>query len=337
MLGFGKKSAFEKQYGVAPSSLTKLGEGNYGEVYLFVEGEDKSAIKVVKKNKLSSKDEKDNLKREIQVLEHLSATTVRHPHIVNFFEVLEDKKAFYMKLELVEGGELFDRIVQKSSYSEKETCQVIKNVAEALHFCHEQGIVHRDLKPENLLLVSRESDTHVKLADFGFAAFCAEKPLNDGCGTLIYVAPEVLAAREYRTEPDLWSLGVILYVLITGYPPFFSNDQQELSRQIMKGKTKFRSSDWKHVSPEAKELLKVLMTRNQQRRASAEDVLNHQWVVGIDDCSDEASAQMVEELRKFKAQMLFAKAVNGVMAVNQMRDILGGEEIEENEFEEGDE
>merc|ERR1712071_420659 len=168
------------------------------------------------------------------------------------------------------GGELFDRIVQKAFYNEKEARDVCKILLEALAYCHSKKVAHRDLKPENLLLVSVDDDHELKLADFGFAKKCPkEKCLHTQCGTPGYVAPEILSGVAYDTQADIWSLGVIVYILLGGYPPFIEQNQRELFRKIRKGQYEFHEEYWGQVSDDAKNLIRQLLTVQPSKRYDA--------------------------------------------------------------------
>uniref|UniRef100_A0A7S3PFJ7 non-specific serine/threonine protein kinase n=1 Tax=Aplanochytrium stocchinoi TaxID=215587 RepID=A0A7S3PFJ7_9STRA len=306
---------FSQKYQYDPKE--KLGEGQFAKVYKAYGKDDglEYAVKVVDKRSLSNLD-REGLKLEIQVLEE-----VDHPNIVKLHETFEMKGKIILVLELVKGGELFDRIVAKESYSERDAASVIQKVAAALKYCHERKIVHRDLKPENLLLVSETDDTSVKLADFGFAAFCHDE-LDDGCGTLVYVAPEILRGRKYRTSPDMWSLGVITYILLCGYPPFFDTDQEALSKKIIKGKYKFRQEDWQNISEDAKDFIRGLLKRDPEARMTAEDVLEHPWISNLAAVPDLPLSTMQKELREFLAKERMRKALGAVIAINRLRNTL---------------
>ena len=159
--------------------------------------------------------------------------SLKHPHIVELREVFDTKKTFYMVMELMSGGELFERIVSKSKYSEREASDVARKIASALKFCHDQNVVHRDLKPENLLYTDTTEAAEIKIADFGFAKLiAADKVMATACGTPGYVAPEVLNNEPYTSKVDMWSLGVIIYILLCGFPPFYDENNAALFKQV---------------------------------------------------------------------------------------------------------
>ena len=158
--------------------------------------------------------------------------SVDHPNIVKLYDFFDEKRYYYMAIELMEGGELFERIVKKTFYNEKEARDLIRILLDALAYLHHRHIVHRDLKPENLLLKSPYNDFDIKLADFGFAKKVNGKSLDTQCGTPGYVAPEILKGAKYGTEVDMWSCGVIVYILLGGYPPFHDDNHAILYRKI---------------------------------------------------------------------------------------------------------
>lgn len=317
--GKNAKKEFEGKYKLGK----KLGAGQFADVYLGELKSDPSksfAIKVIAKSKLTTQEDVDGLEMEIQILKQ-----VDFAGIIKLYDVFEFPNEWYLVTELAEGGELFERIVEKTkngAYSEKEAALIVMQIAESLKYCHDRNIVHRDLKPENLLLDDPSDTANVKLADFGFAAYC-EKPLNDGCGTLVYVAPEILRGDNYTTSPDMWSLGVITYILLCGYPPFFDLRQEELSRKIVRGRYKFRPEDWDPISNEAKDFIRGLLKRHPENRMNANDVLNHPWIVNYASLSN-TGLDINTNLREFKAKMLMKRALMALRAFKGLRDALKG-------------
>ena len=199
----------------------QLGKGGYAIVYECIDKttNHKYAVKEIIRSGMK-KDDEDALRLEIDILGSLN-----HKNIVRQFEYFEEKDKFYVVLELIEGGELFDRIVKKTSYNEEEARQLVVILFNAMKYLHDNRIAHRDLKPENLLLASLENDSDVKLADFGFAKRANGFSLTTQCGSPGYVAPEILTGVKYGVASDIWSLGVITYILLGGYPPFADDDQ----------------------------------------------------------------------------------------------------------------
>jgi calcium/calmodulin-dependent protein kinase I len=276
------------------------------------------AIKVVTKAKLTPEDEQA-LKDEIDVLHELE-----HPNIIRLFDVFDEKQYYYLVTEKMMGGELFDRIVQKSYYNEKEARDVCRILFKALGYCHQHKIAHRDLKPENLLLLSADDDSNIKIADFGFAKKClTPNSLNTQCGTPGYVAPEILEGTPYDTKADMWSLGVIVYILLGGYPPFIEQNQRELFRKIRNGQYKFHDEYWSQVSNEAKELIRSLLTVKPVDRKSADEILKtDKWITAGDDklAAQDLGANL-EKFKKFNAKRKFKAAVNTVMATQKLTSL----------------
>jgi calcium/calmodulin-dependent protein kinase I len=204
---------------------------------------------------------------------------VHHENIVQLREVFDCQKTFYMVMEEMSGGELFDRIVEKEKYSEKEASAVVKKLACALQYCHDMGIAHRDLKPENLLYQSPEDTAQIKIADFGLAKLVKGNSLmQTACGTPGYVAPEILEGKPYGAEVDLWSLGVIAYILLCGFPPFYDENNAALFASIKSGIFDFPSPYWDCVSASAKDLISRLLVVDSKKRFTAVQVLDHAWI-----------------------------------------------------------
>ena len=260
------------------------------------------------KSKLTKEDE-IALKDEIQVLREL-----QHQHIIRLFDVFEEKAFWYLVTEKMMGGELFDRIVSKSFYNEKEARDVCKILFEAIGYMHKHQVAHRDLKPENLLLRSEDNDSEIKIADFGFAKkVLTPNSLTTQCGTPGYVAPEILEGVAYDTKSDMWSLGVIVYILLGGYPPFIEQNQRELFRKIRKGQYEFHDEYWGSVSADAKDMISSLLTVQPSKRLSADDALKHKWMTADDKVlAEQDLGTNLSELRKFNAKRKFKAAVNAV-------------------------
>lgn len=254
-------------------------------------------------------------------------TELRHPHIICLYETFEEPKYYYLVTEEMHGGELFDRVVAKSYYNEKEARDTVKILLEALKYCHSKKVAHRDLKPENLLLQSATNDTDLKLADFGFAKRCTggEECLTTQCGTPGYVAPEILEGVPYGTKSDMWSIGVIVYILLGGYPPFIEQDQKTLFRKIRKGQYEFHEEYWGSVSKDAKALISSMLTVNPQKRVNAVQALNNKWITGSDaSLEGKDLGKNLEEFKKFNAKRKFKAAVKGVVAANTLKAFIGG-------------
>ncbi len=265
-----------------------------------------------------SRDDEAALQVEVAILER-----VDHPNIVRMRQVFDCPKTFYMVMELMTGGELFDRIVEKEKYSEEEARRVMEKLAEALVYCHSQGIVHRDLKPENLLYESEDDDANIKIADFGLAKLVSEADMMaTACGTPGYVAPEILCGTPYDEKCDMWSLGVILYILLCGFPPFYDENNAELFSQIKSGNYDYPSPYWDDVSAGAKSLIDGLLVVDPSARLSAAEVLQHPWVVN--KASETNLSNAAEGIKKIQVRKRFRQAVLRVVAANTFKRMISG-------------
>jgi len=204
---------------------------------------------------------------------------VDHPNIVCLRDLYDAGEKFLFVMELVTGGELFDRIVEKGCYTEDHAKQLVKKIVSGVAYLHSNGIAHRDLKPENLLLKSKDNDFEVKIADFGLSSFIdSQKMMQTACGTPAYVAPEVLkSSGGYDKEVDLWSVGVITYILLCGFPPFHAESVRGLLQVVIKGQYDFPSPYWDPISPDATDFISQLLT-TPERRMNAEQTLQHNWL-----------------------------------------------------------
>jgi len=260
----------------------KLGSGAFSVVH---EAENKTtgekvAIKVVKKSNLQG-EELITLKREVENLRKLD-----HPNILKLYDVYETQDEVFLVMELVVGQELFDKIIEKGNYSERDASTIIRQIVAAIDYLHSQGIAHRDLKPENLL-TSGEGDREViKVADFGLSKDFGDDKLKTSCGSPGYVAPEVLLCDSpYDKSVDMWSIGVILYILLCGYPPFFADNDPALFKKIMEVDFSFNGEEWENVSDVAKDLIRKLLTKDPEVRLTAAQLKEHPWVKGETETS----------------------------------------------------
>lgn len=260
-----------------------LGTGSFSVVKLGINREtgEKRAIKIINKKKYWQTNTLDQVAREIEILKRL-----KHKNIISIIEIYETTKFLYIVLELATGGELFDRIIQKGSLSEDEARLLFKQMLDAVNYLHQQGIAHRDLKPENILLEKKGSMT-IKITDFGLARLVGElEMMTTLCGTPQYVAPEIIIASlcspeqkyGYGVEVDSWSLGAILYVLLSGTPPFDDERECPLFEQIQTGDYSFPDIYWKDISFEAIDLIKGLLTVDPKKRFTVAEALNHPWI-----------------------------------------------------------
>ncbi|KAF8785151.1 Serine/threonine-protein kinase DCLK1 like protein [Argiope bruennichi] len=252
-----------------------IGDGNFAVVYTCIDKINKTeyALKVIDKNKCKGKEHL--IESEVAILRR-----VKHENIVQLIEEFDFENDLYLVMELIKGGDLFDAIASATKYTEKDASLMIHDLSSALYYLHCLNIVHRDIKPENLLVVEHEDGTRsLKLGDFGLAVEVKE-PLYIVCGTPTYVAPEILAETGYGLKVDIWAAGVITYILLCGFPPFVSrnNDQVELFDQILAGKYEFTKPFWDDISDSAKELITMMLQVNPDERYSAAEVLDHPWV-----------------------------------------------------------
>jgi calcium/calmodulin-dependent protein kinase I len=254
----------------------EIGQGAFSTVRLGIHRltKEKCAVKCISKQRIPLEDE-IALKQEVLILSALN-----HPNILKCYGFFDENEFYYLVMEYMAGGELFDRIVQKTFYSEKEARDVVYILLSTIHYCHIRNIVHRDLKPENLLLSNSDDDAFIKLADFGFAISSQGgfSTLKTQCGTPGYVAPEILSTQPYGKAVDMWSIGVITYIMLGGYPPFYDDNQKVLFEKIKKGDYSFHPEYWDAVSVEAKDLISRLLKVNPLERYTSEEALNHSWV-----------------------------------------------------------
>jgi len=273
----------------------ELGRGAFSVVRMGInkKTKDKFAIKIIERNDVGEAFEK-NLKMETDILRR-----VDHPNIIKLEEMIEAENKLYFVMELVTGGELFDRIVEKGSYSEDDAKVLVRKIVSAISYLHGMNIAHRDLKPENLLVKSVEDDTDVKIADFGLSKIIDEtKLMQTACGTPGYVAPEVLNAEGYDREVDMWSIGVITYILLCGFPPFYSESVPEVFEQIMKAEYDYPEEYWDEISPEAKDFIDHLLVVDVPKRMTAEQALQHTWLR-----TEERREKKKSALGKFQQKM----------------------------------
>ena len=292
-----------------------LGTGAFSEVRL-ADSKDKPglmfAVKIIDKKALKGKE--DSLENEIKVLRRL-----KHPNIVQLLETFEDKHKVYLVMELVTGGELFDRIVEKGSYTEKDASGLIRQVLEAVDYMHVQGVVHRDLKPENLLYYSPDEDSKIMISDFGLSKMEDSGIMATACGTPGYVAPEVLAQKPYGKAVDVWSIGVISYILLCGYPPFYDENDANLFAQILKGEFEFDSPYWDDISDSAKDFIHKLMCVNVDERYTCKQALAHPWISGNAASNKNIHGTVSEQLRKNFAKSRWKQAYHAATVIRQMQ------------------
>ncbi|KAG5186245.1 a2+/calmodulin-dependent protein kinase, partial [Tribonema minus] len=293
----------------------EVGRGNYSVVRVAYNKQtgEKVAVKCIKRSALSQADEVA-LKSETTIL-----STLDHPNIVKMLSFHKERQYYYIVLEMLNGGELFDRIVKKQFYTEKEARDVLKVLLEAIRYFHEHNIVHRDLKPENLLLVSKDDDALIKVADFGFARDLQFNNLTVQCGTPGYVAPEILKGLTYGKEVDMWSVGVITFILLGGYPPFHDDNRAVLFKKIKRGKVVFHAQYWDHVSQDAKDLIMRMLTVSVADRITAAQALEHPWVKQDSSALEKRDlAPALEQLKRFNARRKLRSAIASIIMTNRL-------------------
>ena len=278
------KQGFNKEefVGKAEGNLTdkyeiirEIGSGGFSKC-LLVKNKITKVNYACKELQKKSVSDYDGLMREVNLMIKLD-----HPNIIKLYEYYENDKNIYLIMELCTGGELFDRIVENTEngiqYTEKQAANLFRQMMDAINYCHKNGIVHRDLKPENLLFLNKDQNSPIKVIDFGMSKrFTAEKYMNEKVGTAYYISPEVLKGK-YDEKCDIWSAGVILYIIICGYPCFNGEDDDEIFAAIQRGKIQFPSPEWDNISEDVKNLIKK-MCCPPEKRLTAAQVLQDTWV-----------------------------------------------------------
>ncbi|RCV46744.1 hypothetical protein SETIT_9G555600v2 [Setaria italica] len=301
----------------------KLGQGQFGTTYLCTEISTgcEYACKTIPKRKLITKEDVEDVRREIQIMHHLSG----HKNVVAIKDVYEDGQAVHIVMELCAGGELFDRIQEKGHYSEQKAAELIRIIVSIVAMCHSLGVMHRDLKPENFLLLDKEDDLSIKAIDFGLSVFF--KPcqvFTELVGSPYYVAPEVLHKR-YGPEADVWSAGVILYVLLSGVPPFWAETQQGIFDAVLKGHIDFDSDPWPKISESAKNLIRKMLCPCPSERLKAHEVLRHPWICENGVATDQAlDPSVLSRLKQFSAMNKLKKLALRVIAERLSEEEIAG-------------
>lgn len=267
---FGAKYELGKEVGRGHFGHTCWAKGKKGDI------KGKSvAVKIISKAKMTTAIAIEDVRREVKILKALSG----HKHTIKFHDACEDAQNVYIVMELCEGGELLDRILSRGGrYPEEDAKRIIVQILSVVAFCHLQGVVHRDLKPENFLFTTRDEDAPMKIIDFGLSDFIRpDQRLNDIVGSAYYVAPEVLH-RSYSVEADIWSIGVIAYILLCGSRPFWARTESGIFRSVLRANPNFDDAPWPSVSPEAKDFVKRLLNKDHRKRMTAAQALTHPWL-----------------------------------------------------------
>ncbi|CAH8372896.1 unnamed protein product [Eruca vesicaria subsp. sativa] len=281
-VGLDKRFGFSKEFQSRMELGEEIGRGHFGYTCSakFKKGELKDhevAVKVIPKSKMTTAISIEDVRREVKILRALSG----HNNLVQFYDAFEDNANVYIVMELCGGGELLDRILARGGkYTEDDAKAVLIQILNVVAFCHLQGVVHRDLKPENFLYTSKEDNSQLKVIDFGLSDFVRpDERLNDIVGSAYYVAPEVLH-RSYTTEADVWSIGVIAYILLCGSRPFWARTESGIFRAVLKAEPSFNEPPWPSLSFEAKDFVKRLLYKDPRKRMTASQALMHPWIAG---------------------------------------------------------
>ncbi|XP_012697918.1 calcium/calmodulin-dependent protein kinase 1Db [Clupea harengus] len=291
-----------------------LGTGAFSEVVLAKEKatEKRFAVKCIPKKALRGKE--SSIENEIAVLRK-----IKHENIVSLEDIYESSHHLYLIMQLVSGGELFDRIVERGFYTEQDASILIKQVLDAVNYLHEMGIVHRDLKPENLLYFNDEDESKIMISDFGLSKIESSNVMSTACGTPGYVAPEVLAQKPYGKAVDCWSIGVIAYILLCGYPPFYDENDSKLFEQILKAEYEFDAPYWDDISDSAKDFISNLMQKDPEKRFTCEEALAHPWIAGDTALSKNIHESVSRQIKKNFAKSKWRQAFNATAVIRHMR------------------
>ncbi|EXC17375.1 CDPK-related protein kinase [Morus notabilis] len=280
-----KRFGFSKEFTSRLEVGDEVGRGHFGYTCSarFKKGDRKGqhvAVKVIPKSKMTTAIAIEDVRREVKILRALTG----HSNLVQFYEAFEDSDNVYIVMELCEGGELLDRILSRGGkYTEDDAKAVMAQILKVVAFCHLQGVVHRDLKPENFLYTTKDENSMLKAIDFGLSDFVKpDEKLNDIVGSAYYVAPEVLH-RAYSTEADVWSVGVIAYILLCGSRPFWARTESGIFRAVLKAGPSFDEQPWPSLSLEAKDFVKRLLNKDPRKRMTAAQALSHPWIRNYND------------------------------------------------------
>ncbi|KAI4838984.1 calcium-dependent protein kinase 3 [Plasmodium brasilianum] len=289
-----------------------IGKGTYGCVYKATDKMLKisRAVKVVSKKKLKNI---PRFRQEIDIMKNLD-----HPNVIKLLETFEDEEQIYLVMELCTGGELFDKIVKKGSFSEIYSSFIMKQIYSVLNYLHIRNICHRDIKPENFLFYDKSPESLIKIIDFGLASYFSDINLEmkTKAGTPYYVAPQVLAG-SYDYKCDIWSTGVLFYILLCGYPPFYGESDHEILIMVKKGEYNFKGKEWDNVTQEAKDLIKCCLTMDPRKRISASEALKHPWFKkkkGAFNLDVKMDIHVLENFKNYALLLKFQKLAMTIIA-----------------------
>ncbi|CAN1171943.1 Calcium-dependent protein kinase 32, partial [Linum perenne] len=291
----------------------ELGRGEFGITYLCTDKESGAtfACKSISKKKLLTAVDIEDVRREVAIMRHLPL----HNNLVTLKDTYEDDAAVHLVMELCQGGELFDRIIARGHYTERAAASVLKTIVEVVQMCHTHGVMHRDLKPENFLFANKKETAPLKAIDFGLSVFFKPgETYTEIVGSPYYMAPEVLK-RNYGPEIDVWSAGVILYILLCGVPPFWAETEQGVARAIIRSVLDFKRDPWPKVSDNAKDLVKKMLNPDPKRRLTAQEVLDHPWLQNSSTAPNVSLGDAVKaRLKQFSAMNKLKKRALRVIA-----------------------
>ncbi|KAM7463955.1 hypothetical protein LguiA_032076 [Lonicera macranthoides] len=301
----------------------ELGRGEFGVTYLCIDRNSREllACKSISKRKLRTAVDVDDVRREVAIMKHLPENS----SIVSLKEACEDENAVHLVMELCEGGELFDRIVARGHYTERAAAAVTRTIVEVVQLCHKHGVIHRDLKPENFLFANKKENSPLKAIDFGLSIFFKPgEKFSEIVGSPYYMAPEVLK-RNYGPEIDIWSAGVILYILLCGVPPFWAESEQGVAQAILRGLIDFKREPWPSVSEGAKSLVRQMLEPDPKIRLTAKQVLEHPWLQNAKKAPNVPLGDVVKSrLKQFSMMNRFKRKALRVIA-----EFLSNEEVED--------
>nr|AFK37664.1 unknown [Lotus japonicus] len=331
-----KKSGNEKTQ-VAIKTLRRLGSSPSG-----TGGGQKSTATVMGFPSLRQVSVSDALlTNEILVMRRIVENVSPHPNVIDLYDVCEDSNGVHLVLELCSGGELFDRIVAQDKYAETEAAAVVRQIAAGLEAVHKADIVHRDLEPENCLFLDSRKDSPLKIMDFGLSSVEEfTDPVVGLFGSIDYVSPEALSQGKITAKSDMWSLGVILYILLSWYPPFIAQNNRQKQQMIINGNFSFYEKTWKGITQSAKQLISSLLTVDPSKRPSAQELLSHPWVRGDEAKDEQMDPEIVSRLQSFNARRkLRAAAIASVwsstifLRTKKLRSLVGTYDLKEEEIE----
>ncbi|KAG5556002.1 hypothetical protein RHGRI_006588 [Rhododendron griersonianum] len=317
-LGLDKNFGFSKQFLTHYEMEEEVGRGHFGYTCSAkakkgsLKGQD-VAVKVIPKSKMTTAIAIEDARREVKMLRALTG----HRNLVQFYDAYEDDSNVYIVMELCTGGELLDRILSRGGkYSEDDAKEVMVQILSVVSYCHLQGVVHRDLKPENFLFTSKDEHSPLKAIDFGLSDYVKpDERLNDIVGSAYYVAPEVLH-RSYGPEADMWSIGVIAYILLCGSRPFWARSESGIFRAVLKAEPSFDEAPWPSLSSEAVDFVKRLLNKDYRKRLTASQALSHPWLANYHDVKIPLDMIIYKLVKAYICSSSLRKAALGAVAKN---------------------